>query len=486
MADAREAKRLLDALPADDPLKALEDLAHWHESVSAAAGFRPEPRIALHFMLDEAAQPRLRRLAREYLGPPVPSRFQENRIWSQVHDYYRHTGQAFGLAVDSLQAARADAVKPLLGLLLVRTLRTFAQQLRWSYLRYGPVDPALWRVLNRVYAFAEARGLVDLAVPAIYPGAPGPTSPRLEFVRALMLNVSSPDSLMPAEMELAERLIEELSPGCLLATEGGAGRSHWTDLGEAMAPRRLARLPERTPGLRFLGAGGAFDALQALVKRTQSAGPPAHLGADREVVLGVMEHLLLYWSAAGPERKHPRHTVQGRLAIMGGFGGVVGALWPAGQDNPLKLAPDAWVVENVSAGGFGAIVPPTRSDWLKIGSLLALQADGGSNWVVGAVRRVSRTPKRELRVGIETLSRTPQLVQFAPRGPGGSEVGVLLPGPERPAGETAIALRAGSFVAGQKLESERGGRSYVYLPQGAVEQGEDYDLVRCRELVRDS
>ena len=45
MADAREAKRLLDELPPRDHVKALEELVHWHESVAATPDFRPEARV---------------------------------------------------------------------------------------------------------------------------------------------------------------------------------------------------------------------------------------------------------------------------------------------------------------------------------------------------------------------------------------------------------------------------------------------------------
>src|SRR5512135_827029 len=66
LADPKEAKRVLEALPANDPVKALDELMHWLESVAAVEGFRPEDRIELLFMLDEAAQPRVRKLTRDY------------------------------------------------------------------------------------------------------------------------------------------------------------------------------------------------------------------------------------------------------------------------------------------------------------------------------------------------------------------------------------------------------------------------------------
>lgn len=483
MADPKEARRLLEELP-QDPARALEEIAHWHESLAAAEGFRPDARIQIHFALDEAAQSRVRKLARGYLTARA-SRFQENRIWTCVHGYHRLAGEGYARLIDRLlQGERgSDAAKALLPLLLVRALRNLGQRIKWLCLRYGPVDAAAWRVLNNVYAFAEGRGAADAKVPAVYAGAPGESSPRQEFLRAAILSLGSPDSLLPLEVDLAERLIGELAPQFALATEGGAGLTHWTDLGQAMAPVRLAKLPERSPGLRFLGAREAVAALQALAKRVEAGGAPSHLEADRETLPGLIGHLLLYWSPAAPERKHPRHSVQGRLSILSGFGGVVGALGTANPLEPIALAPEDWRIENVSAGGFGALVPPARSDWLKIGALLAMQPDGGSNWVVGAVRRVSKTERQETRVGIETLSRTPQIARFSARN--GSEVGVLLPAAAQGAGEASIVLRAGVF-AGQNLESERGGRSYVYLPQGVAEHGDDYDIVRYREMVRET
>ena len=493
MADPKEARRLLDELPAQDPLKALEELAHWHESVSMAEGFRPEARIELHFTIDEAAQPRIKKVARDYLAVARPSRFQENRMWTHVYEYCRQSGHAYALSVDAvLQGAKgADAAKPLLPLLVVRALRALSQQIKWLHLRYGPIDPAMWRVLNGVYAFAESRVLVDETA-APFAGVPEST-PRREFLAAMMLSLSSPDSLLPAEVDLAERAIAELGGNFAIAKEGGAGLSHWIDLGDPMAPLRLAKLPQPTPGLRFLGPGSALAGLEVLMRRIEATGqlPPALAGGaigDTETALEVLQHLHLYWSPALPERKHPRHNVKSRLSIVHGFAGVVVALNGGGASaDSDKQTTENWIVENVSAGGFGAVVPQAKGDWLKIGTLLAMQPDGGNNWVVGMVRRVSKVSNQEARVGIQTLSRAPELTRFALRGNKEQEqAGVLLPAAGLGTGEASVALPTGVFVPGQNLENQRGGHSYVYMPQEVAERGDDYDIVRFREMIRDS
>jgi hypothetical protein len=144
-------------------------------------------------------------------------------------------------------------------------------------------------------------------------------------------------------------------------------------------------------------------------------------------------------------------------------------------------AAEAWQVENVSMGGFGAVVPKISGDWLKVGALLALQPEGGQKWVVGLVRRVNRTTPTEARVGIETVAKTPAVGAFSANG--GAAQGIVLEG-ETP-GEVRIAFKPGVFVPGQNLEAERGGKQHVYLPQGVAERGEDFEIARFREMVRE-
>jgi len=474
MANPKEARRILDALPAQE-LKALDELAHWHESVSTAAGFKPGERLQLTGALDDAAQPRLRKLSREYFAATRPSRYQENLLWTQMHEYWRQAGLAWARSVDAcLQANDARS----LAVAAVRTLRALAQQIKWQHLRYGPIDPAVWGVINKVFNAAEARGVADA---------------RLEFLKAAMFSASSPDGLLPAEIELAERVMGELAAGFAIAAAPARELLYWTDLAQPMAPVRMARPPKPAPTLRHFGPGTALARLQQIAQKMRASGQiPSDLniaGADSEAVLEVLQHLALYWAPEPPARQHPRHSVKSRLAITHGFDGVVEALGRTGGgslDFDAKGGgAESWIVDNVSAGGIGAVVPQMKGDWLRVGSLLAMQPDGGANWVVGMVRRVNRTSTQEARVGIQTLSRAPSLASFSLRGTGG-HLGILLPSPVLGSGETSIALKAGLYARGENLEAEVQGKQHVFMPQGTPESGEDYELVRFRGMVREA
>lgn len=483
MADPRDARRILDELPSQDH-QAVEELAHWQESLVLAADFRPQRRFQLVAQIDEAAQPRLRKLTREYLAAARPSRFNETRMWGRLHEYYRQAGQAYARCVEA-SLNGSDPAKGALALLLARAQRSLAQQIKWLHVRYGPIDPGLWGALNRTYALAELRGVSDAAV-ALYPGIPGETTPRREFLRAAMLSSSSPDCLLPLEVELAERLIAELAPHFALASAPAPELPYWTDLAAATAPQRAAEAPSSTSGLRCLGPGAAVGALRSLIERIDATGEvPAglNLGGSHApaTVLDVLRHLAAMWSPEPPTRKHRRHSVKSRLTVAHGFEGVLDALGGADTLAFDKRAAESWIVENVSAGGFGALVPQLGSDWLRVGTLLAMQPEGGSNWVVGTVRRVNRISERDTRVGIETLSKAPLVSKFELRGIGQQYGIVLDAGPE-----AAIALPAGVYGTGINLETERAGRQHLYMPQGVAARGEDYEIVRFREMIRES
>ena len=488
LADPKEAKRVLEGLPANDPYKTLDELGHWLESVAGAEGFKPEARLQLLFLLDDTAQPRLRKISAEYFAATRPSRFQENRLWTTAHGYLKQAAWAYGRAVELFvqNAKGADAAKAQLPLLVVRTLRSFAQQIKWMHLRYGPIDLQSWGVLNRVYAFAESKQLAQARAAAYGQGSE--TTPQLEFLKGVMFSASAPDGLLPIEIDLAERVIAQLAPRFVLAGAPSAEHVYWTDLGQAITPARVTKAPPATPGLRCFGAGPAFGTVSAAAERVMTGGqtaPDINLGGtyEPELVLETLRHLEMYWAPQPPERKSQRHAVKSRLAVTHGLEGVMNVLGGGDSLDFDNQNAESWIVENVSAGGFGAVVPQMKGDWLRVGALLALQPEGGSNWVLGVVRRVNKTSGQQARVGIETLSKAPIVTEFS-MGKGAAQIGVLLKTAE--AVEARIVLRPGVFAPAQNLEIARGDKHHVYLPQAVAERGEDYEIARFREMVREN
>jgi len=294
-------------------------------------------------------------------------------------------------------------------------------------------------------------------------------------------------------VDLVERLIAHFSGSFKLTLEHQPDLVYWLDLAVSQPPQRLARPPQITPTLRFFGAGGALNELgQAVAVLNSTNAVPSGLGLDDsyapEVVLDALNHLALYWSPKPPARKTPRHKVKSRLAATWGFDGVLAALDP-GRANPEENRVESWVVENVSAGGFGASVPQIKGDWLKIGCLVGLQPEGGHNWVIGVIRRFNRETAQQGAVGIQTLARAALPVKVKPENATGAtrdgKPAIML-NPSDSATETQLLLPPGVLAGGQNLELERDGKFFLLMPAGLVESGEDYEQVRFRQMIRET
>jgi hypothetical protein len=494
MSDLKEARRILDEVPSTDAHKALEELGHWMDSLSSSEGFKPELRSQLLCLTDETAQVHMRKLVKDYLSSPRLSKFQEGRLWGAIHGYLRQAALAFSSCVEAYGtgAKGVEGYKGSIVLLTVRALRALGQQMRWQYMRYGPFEDSLWGNVAKVYALAENKKFARNKVTA-YPAVPGETSPEQEFLRAVMLSASSPDSLLPVEIELAERLIAHFSASFTLVLEQQPDIAYWIDLATNQPPLRIARPPQHAPTLRFFAAGKAMqelDDLLAKIKSTNLVPSSVNLGGTYEapMVLDVLRHLALYWSSKPPERKHPRHRVKTRLTVAHGLDGALGVLGASVSLDFETAVTESWIVENVSAGGFGASIPQIKGEWLKIGCLLALQPEGGSNWVLGIVRRFNRESPQQGSVGIQTLARSMESVQLhAQGGIGGGDVCILLdPQGVATRSEAQVVMRNGILVPGQNLEFEYQGKQVMLLPQGVIDRGDDYELAKFRVMLRDT
>ena len=341
-----------------------------------------------------------------------------------------------------------------------------------------------------MYAFAEVQKVAAIKV-TLQAGVAGETSPEQEFLRAVMLAASSPDSMLPLEMELAERLIAHFSASFKLALDQQPDIAYWIDLATDRPPLRLARPPQHAPTLRFFAAGKATQELEQLehtIETGHIVPGSVNLGGsyEPEAVLEVMRHLLLYWSAKPAERKHLRHRVKSRLLVTPGFDGVLAVLDPSPTLEFDTERIENWIVEDVSAGGFGASIAQIKGEWLKIGCLTGLQPEGGNNWVIGIIRRLNRDAKLQGSVGIQSLGRTSAPVALHdPSAAGEVHEGILL-NPSVDALEAQLLVRPGVYVAGRYLEFEYGGKTVLLMPSGVEEQGDDFELLRAKQMIRDT
>ena len=491
LADAKELRRVFDALPLDHPYKAVDEVHGWFESLLVANDFRADLLFGVVRQLDEAAQPFLRRLARDCLQ--AQSRRDEQRMATLLYAYW---GELANLYTRSLDAARqapkeraSEALKPSLPLIAARLIAARGQQLKWIVLRYGQVGEELWRALGLTYLAADADGYAQKPV-QLYPGQATMTSVQQQYLRALVVASSSMDSLVPLEIELADRLIEHALASFEFSAQPRPDSLYWVDAAAGTAPvRLLQRSREVASSARFFSSGGAPALIEGLLRQIERGDLPKTLNLGGEyaprTVLPVLRHLVRHWASAPQQRKHRRHAVQTRIAVLQGFDDSYAVF--SGVHAGASAHAEQWIIENVSLNGFGAVASGL-GERMRIGTLLSLQPEGGENWLLGVVCRFGRDAQGRASVGIRTLARQAVAVELMPRAVGLAASAALpaiwlqdVEAAREGAGEQRFVLPVAGFDVRQNLELTLDGRRVVLAPIELEESGSGFEIGRYRE-----
>ena len=502
MADPKRARALIAEFPANDPVKSLEEVTFWLDSVMNTEGFKLDYRYELYDALDQAAKNHQRKLSQDYLNTDRQEKFRESKLWNTEFEFWKMLGLAYNQCIELYQAGAsgAGAIKKELPAIVARVVRALTLQLKWAALRYGPVDDRMWSELGRIYLFAESKGFARTPV-AMYPGAHGRGTVEQEFLKALMLGVSSTDGLTPLKQEIAERTVAHFGKLYQLHDTAAAGCNYYFDLSMRKPPARLMKGLQHGPMIRYFGAGEALPALQHLIDEIKSKeGVPSdvNLGGlyENSLVLLVMGHLATYWSDKPPARSSERRKIATRLTVVHGLGSILRCINPDIDEVSLDFhaldGSESWIVENVSDGGFGAIVPQVKGDWIKVGSLLGVLSEGAQYWGAGVVRRITHDGFQQRRVGIQLVSKAVIPVHLTPAGNVSSinllrfgDHGVLLSTSPDKHGDIALLLRIGSYTQQQALEMDVRGKKYYLMPRKLVEAGEDFDWAKFKVMQQE-
>lgn len=494
LASNSEMQRIIEELPTDNAFKALDEVVGWLESLQMATDFPGERLFEATKQLDDVAQPHLRRLARDYLHAQRLPKNEEKRLWSINYGFWNLLAANYEKCLGFLggKDKAAAVAKAQLPLLSVRFLRAVGALIKWEQFHYGPTTNPVWLRLGQAYRAVEHSGGAQKAV-QIYPNSAGTTNATQEYLKVLVFQASSMDSLLPGEIELAERLIVHFLPGFVFGPERHPESICWVDLSQARPPQRLLRAPrELTPTLRYFRPADAFGQLLGLVADLERGGdvpPDINLGGQYHprVVLPVLHHLANYWSPAPPKRKFDRHRVKHRLSVLHGLGNALVVFSGDSARPPTVPEMESWVVENVSRSGFGAVFADARVEWPKVGELLVMQPEGGENWLLGIVRRYHRANDQEARVGIEALARHATALELRPRtassyGAAAGIPAVLIDDGNEP-GEIRVVLPVATFDLRESLEFVRDGKRMLLSPVAVAEQTADYEIARYRLRV---
>lgn len=493
MVDIKSAQAILDDLPKNDVYKLLTELTEWIESVAEHADFKIDHQFAMLRLLDEAAQPHVRKLMREYFTPNELGKFQENRLWMVLGNLSRYTADGYYMVFNRYCGVDKgnNAIKAQLPLLLARTVYAMVGQLKFVCARYGQADKTIWTNLAQIYSHAELQKCLDAPV-SLYPGLAGNTSVKWEVGHLLAWYGCGVNSLQPLQMHLTERLVAQYCTSIEVHAQQGAQNLFSFDLNMPTAPRRVKVDASANPATRFISMAGMRPKLEPLIKTLDKKVIPGELtlgtAYDPELVSEAARHLLDYMVNT-PMRSGVRRSVKIEMNVAQGFAQTVERTNAGLSLNVEKLV--QWQMEDISANGFLTVLPAQGSDDIRIGSLLGVRPDGVQNWGVAVVRRMMRDDQNQLHVGAEMLTNQVSPVALIQSGDGsgafedGQTALWLNEKPGELPGQARLLMKADTFSDHRSLLSELNGEDYLLLPNGLQERLSDCDLVRFRLIKQE-
>ncbi len=476
---------VIAGIPADDSVRAAQNAVQWLESLNGVVYFPIAHRYEVIDRIDLALRPHGESLLEQYLTLKPQAKFQEGLLWRAAMGYWKALGDAYLECVTQVMVDKGagESFREKFPQLVARAMRAQVLQIKWILMRYGYVSDIYWATVAKLYGYAEAAAFLDDAI-EIYPAAQGRSSVRQEFLRTMMLGVSSTGGLSPVKQNIAERAIAHFSKSYVSATQATPGCNFFFDLHGGMSPARVLADAPRGARLFYFGAGQALDAAQSAVDAVNETGKlpadvPLDTGENVDHVADTLLHLAFNWEKELPARDSVRRKVATTLQIVQGFEGVLV------QGN--KTIQETWVVENASREGYGIIVPARRGEWLQVGVLIGIRPeDANAKWGAGVVRRVETDQRGQRRVGVQVLSRAvvpgTMCVRHASGDRGAPHNVVFLGAEPSRSGYLQALLRPESFTLRDALEATRlsDGRSFEVMPSGLVESGPDFDRVRFK------
>ena len=143
LANPRELRRIVSELPKDNAFKAQDEITGWLESLAGIDDFPADRLYEVILAFEEAAQPHLKRLSREYFQAARLSRSEEKHLWSINYGFWSLLAGACERCLNRL----ADKGRPgelsmaVLPALSARLIAALGCVLKWEQFHYGPMPP---------------------------------------------------------------------------------------------------------------------------------------------------------------------------------------------------------------------------------------------------------------------------------------------------------------------------------------------------------
>ncbi len=549
LASERGLEEFIAGLPTTSPATTVEAISEQFEHAKSLELAPDKLRRALK-RLDERAQ--------EPAAAVGASLFEDERArtlsdtaWLTLARFYRnvHTGYRACLETLPERGAQSDAERSDAVLISARAMAALGRYKALLKMRYRDVEPKYWAHVMELATWSARFGSSSTLI-ELYPRTGQQSSFEREYLIALLFEAAPFANLLPSQMVALDIVLRRYAANYQFSDHYRDATPFVLDLqGEPVARRWLKDLPARE-GLRFFGVAAAYSHLAALRKKARSSHgipdwlDPARLDMDGYRIL--LDLLVSHWSVEPPLRLQRRTRAEGEIlvahgvehvrrmiaaaeyAIAGGrlsyedntpydykifrnlrFGSVaeqkpdqsaVKTMSPLETLQKFELEGDRqmterWSISDVSESGLGATVH-AHGGWARIGMLIGFRHFDNLEWNVAIVRRLSRSSRGRLSVGLKVIPGTPCCARLRlPNAEGTSAwLGLATAGESHldcimlrhNDGTASLLLEPGTFKGALQCMISFEKRWHPVRLVSHMQQGYDYEQVAIRVLSEEA
>ena len=411
MLNPASAAKLLAEVRTATPATAVNQLSAWLGTIKATGAHDERTRAEILSMIEEAAAPHQSALFAQLLGRPIEDRATREANWKALVNYLTALTGALHASVRALLTPAAAA----------RCLHACRMLTKACLFRYVSAPPKLWRLAYAVHESAEKAGCA--ATPVRIRGAQKTTTVTHELLRLLMLQASAPQMMSPAQIEVTDRVADQMGEEFILRPRGVADGPFCFEPSSERPPRRAAGAQG---DLRYFGPGTAFDSLQRMHKQLLTTNTTDIKAFGRDIAphaqVSAIEHLLAFWAPASPYSPPARSPATGQLAVVHRYAHIwqhisqarsamheLLSLAQTGDNTPAPL--EMWDLQHLGGNEVGAQIGPS-GDWAQCGDLVSVSIDGKDECCLGFIRSMHAEPGRTAHANIAILTRQPQAVEL--------------------------------------------------------------------------
>ena len=309
--DAASAKAWLDNVPLANVAAAQQQLLAQLQEFNRY-DTRAISRLATLEATREAVQFVQIEQARRFTNRALPMAEAESTVfddtlalWDAMHLGYRHCLRA---VIADEPGMRAQA-----GLVCQRALAYTGLKMFHHHRAYRQVPAREWRALHEGYAHAEELGAADDAVKDYLNRDVNDTSPRIAYMRALLLGMANPNELSQRQLTFVAFLLERWAEKVEISTAPPE-----ENMPSLIADLESDRCPERegpeAAEARYLDVKRLAKSLRNRIGLLRKGESPAKLALGEDCVQPSCEQLLVFLYRQWCQPRQPRAVERKHVA----------------------------------------------------------------------------------------------------------------------------------------------------------------------------